>query len=262
MRTLRPDPREPLTWSGRRDSNPRPPPWQGDTGRPDSSGPVRFRSSQQVRAMMVDWAEWVGTGQDERSVTQSVTRRGSSDACHKGNEFAPVPADRRPDRRVARGVAPRSHRLIGVEVNATWAIGISLAALAFSVYSWVRGFSITRRLAAIEVDRRGEELAAKASASVSARIRKDPVPGSDIHLHAKLVIHNAGPARAEGTMLEFVNPEDAILPDSYLEKWFPWSLDAGEDHEITATSATTRRQSSRRGSCGPTISATTRRWRI
>src|SRR2546427_6887905 len=24
-----PDPREPLTWSGRRDSNPRPPPWQG-----------------------------------------------------------------------------------------------------------------------------------------------------------------------------------------------------------------------------------------
>jgi hypothetical protein len=152
----------------------------------------------------------------------------------KGYEFAPVPADRRPDRRVAQGVAPRSHRLIGVEVNATWAIGISLAALTFSVYCWIRGFSITRRLATIEFERRGEELAANASASVSARIRKDPVPGSDIHLHAKLVIHNAGPARAEGIMLEPVNPEDAILPDSYLEKWFPWSLDASEDHEITA----------------------------
>jgi hypothetical protein len=117
----------------------------------------------------------------------------------------------------------------------TWiAIGISLAALAFSVYSWIRGFSITRRLAAIEVDRRGEELAAKASAAVSARIRKDPIPGSNIALHPKLVIHNAGPARAEGIMLEFVNPEDAILPDNYLEEWFPWNLDADEELVVTA----------------------------
>jgi hypothetical protein len=118
---------------------------------------------------------------------------------------------------------------------ADWiAIAISVAALGFSIYTWVKGFSVTQRLAAIEEDRRGEEVAAKARAVVSARIRKDPVPGSNVHMHNKLVIHNAGPARAYEILLEFVNPEDAILSAQDLEKWFPWSLDAGDDLVLTA----------------------------
>jgi hypothetical protein len=69
------------------------------------------------------------------------------------------------------------------------AILVSLVALAFSIYAWIRGFGITKRLAAIEEARRDEELTSRQSASVTVRLRKDP---SSTAIERKLLLVNEG----------------------------------------------------------------------
>jgi hypothetical protein len=56
-----------------RDSNPRPPPWQGDTPHPAVSRSVPRRPSALVSTSQQEGSGRLGTGQDGPTVTQSVT---------------------------------------------------------------------------------------------------------------------------------------------------------------------------------------------
>jgi hypothetical protein len=64
----------PLTWSGRRDSNPRPSPWQGNSGRPVSPCRVPGRPSALLWASVPDTAGRNGITLDGATVARTVAR--------------------------------------------------------------------------------------------------------------------------------------------------------------------------------------------
>jgi hypothetical protein len=99
---------------------------------------------------------------------------------------------------------------------------ISAAAFGFAVYTWRRQSEVQGRLAGIEEDRRGEELASRAKANVLPSFEQRP-PSSGQRPREVLVLRNPGQALASEVMVEFpVLQEGRSSP--LLDNPFPVSI--------------------------------------
>ena len=85
-----------------------------------------------------------------------------------------------------------------------WALFVAVLALAFTAYSFFRQHWLQQRLAAIEQDRRREEVASSLEAEVGARFESYPSGTTPAHENYQLVLSNAGQARAEDVTVELV----------------------------------------------------------
>ena len=113
------------------------------------------------------------------------------------------------------------------DVVSVVSVAISAAALGFAVYTWRRQSEVQGRLAAIEEDRRAEELASRAKADVVPSFERRPSRGQ--RPRAVLVLWNRGQAVASEVMVEFpVLQEGRSSP--LLDNPFPVSI--GRDQTI------------------------------
>jgi hypothetical protein len=116
---------------------------------------------------------------------------------------------------------------------------VAVVALAFTAYSFFRQHGLQQRLAAIEEDRRREEVASSLQAEVGARFESYLSDTSPAHENYQLVLSNAGQARAEEVTVELVGPIEGNAPDlvmrgtrsrsrwiparnTRLPMWWPW----------------------------------------
>jgi hypothetical protein len=114
-----------------------------------------------------------------------------------------------------------------------WALFVAVLALAFTAYLFLRHYGLQQRLAAIEEDRRREEVASSLQADVGARF--ETYLSSTTPADYQLVLSNAGRARAEGVTVELVGPIEGNAPDLVMRGHsFPIALDPGQEYTIAA----------------------------
>lgn len=113
------------------------------------------------------------------------------------------------------------------------AILVSLLALGFAIYSFVRQFGLQRRVTSIEVARREEEVAARLVADLTAAVKREA--RSDIGSDWWLVLTNRGPAVAKNVDVDITAKENEppeLLKDQHS---FPLTMDAGQDYPLYMT---------------------------
>ena len=116
-----------------------------------------------------------------------------------------------------------------------WALFVAVLALGFTAYSFFRQHGLQQRLAAIEEDRRREEVASSLQAEVGARFESYLSGTTPAHENYRLVLSNAGEARAEGVTVELVDPIEGNAPDLMMKGHsFPIALDPGQEYTIGA----------------------------
>jgi hypothetical protein len=122
----------------------------------------------------------------------------------------------------------------GKEVD-RWALFVAVLALAFTAYSFFRQYGLQQRLAAIEEDRRREEVASRSQADVGARFESYLSSTTPAHRNYQLVLSNAGQARADEVTVELVGPIEGNAPDLMKSGHsFPIALDPGQEYAIAA----------------------------
>jgi hypothetical protein len=120
-----------------------------------------------------------------------------------------------------------------------WALFVAVLALAFTAYSFFRQHGIQQRLAAIEENRRREEVASSLQAEVGARFESHLSGTTPAHENYQLVLSNAGQARAENLTVELVGPIEGNAPDLIKGGHsFPIALDPGQEYTIAAVAVT------------------------
>jgi hypothetical protein len=120
-----------------------------------------------------------------------------------------------------------------------WALLVAVLALAFTAYSFFRQHGLQQRLAAIEEDRRPEEVASGLEAEVGARFETSLSAPTPAHENHQLVLSNAGQARAEEVTVELVGPIEGNAPDLVMRgESFPIALDPGQEYTIADVVAT------------------------
>ena len=141
-----------------------------------------------------------------------------------------------------------------------WALFVAVLALAFTAYSFFRQHGLQQRLAAIEEDRRREEVASSLQAEVGARFESYLSGTTPAHENYQLVLSNAGQARAEEVTVELVGPIEGNAPDLMKSGHsFPIALDPGQEYAIAAAVVMERRPRSTYCSGGRTGPALARR---
>ena len=116
-----------------------------------------------------------------------------------------------------------------------WALFVAVLALAVTAYSFFRQHGLEQRLAAIEEDRRREEVAPRSQADVGARFESYLSSTTPAHRNYQLVLSNAGQARAEEVTVELVGPIEGNAPDLMKSKHsFPIALDPGQEYAVAA----------------------------
>jgi len=116
-----------------------------------------------------------------------------------------------------------------------WALFVAVLALAFTAYSFFRQYGLQQRLAAIEEDRRREDVASSLQAEVGARFESYLSGTTPDHENYQLVLSNAGSARAEEVTVELVGPIEGNAPDLMMKGHsFPIALDPGQEYTIAA----------------------------
>ena len=114
-----------------------------------------------------------------------------------------------------------------------WALFVAVLALAFTAYSFFQQHGLQQRLAAIEADRRREEVASSLQAEVGATFESYFSGTSLAHENYQLVLSNAGQARAEEVTVELVGPIEGNAPDLMMKGHsFPIALDPGQEYTI------------------------------
>jgi hypothetical protein len=93
-----------------------------------------------------------------------------------------------------------------------WALFVAVLALAFTAYSFFRQRGLQQRLAAIDEDRRREEVASSLEAEVRARFESHVSGNTPAQENYQLVLSNAGQARAEDVTVELVGPIEGNAP--------------------------------------------------
>ena len=115
------------------------------------------------------------------------------------------------------------------------ALIVAALALGFAAYSFFRQHGLQQRLAAIEEDRRREEVASRSQADVGARFESYLSSTTPAHRNYQLVLSNAGQARAEGVTVGLVGPIEGNAPDLMMKGHsFPIALDPGQEYAIGA----------------------------
>jgi hypothetical protein len=114
-----------------------------------------------------------------------------------------------------------------------WALLVAFLALAFSVFSFIRQFSLQRRVTEIEEARRQEE--------VQARLAADVVAAFETFISSRgtkgyqFILGNRGPAIAEDVSFEFVRTGGGETPGLVMEgHHFPIRLDPGQQYAVHA----------------------------
>jgi hypothetical protein len=105
---------------------------------------------------------------------------------------------------------------------------ISAAAFGFAVYTWRRQSKVQGRLAAIEEDRRTEELSSRTKADVVASFERRPSSGQSPR--QILVLWNRGQAVASQVVIEFPTMQGDRSP--LLDNPFPVSIGPGLKIEL------------------------------
>ena len=114
-----------------------------------------------------------------------------------------------------------------------WALFVAVLALAFTAYSFFQQHGLQQRLAAIEADRRREEVASSLQAEVGARFESYLLDTTPAHENYQLVLSNTGQARAEEVTIELVGPIEGNAPDLVMRGHsFPIALDPGQEYTI------------------------------
>jgi hypothetical protein len=114
-----------------------------------------------------------------------------------------------------------------------WALFVAVLALGFTAYSFLRQHGLQQRLAAIEEDRRREEVASSLQADVGARFESYLSSTTPANENYQLVLSNAGQARAESVTVELVGPIEGNAPDLVMRGHsFPIALDPGQEYTI------------------------------
>jgi hypothetical protein len=116
-----------------------------------------------------------------------------------------------------------------------WALFVAVLALGFTAYSFFRQHGLQQRLAAIEEDRKREEVASRSQADVGARLESYLSSTTPANENYQLVLSNAGQARAESVTVELVGPIEGNAPDLVMRGHsFPIALDLGQEYTIGA----------------------------
>jgi hypothetical protein len=116
-----------------------------------------------------------------------------------------------------------------------WALFVAVLALGFTAYSFFRQHRLQQRLAAIEEDRRREEVASSLQADIGARFESYLSGTTPAHKNYQLVLSNAGQATAEEVTVELVGPIEGNAPDLMKSGHsFPIALDPGQEYAIAA----------------------------
>jgi hypothetical protein len=125
--------------------------------------------------------------------------------------------------------------------QANISIFIAVAALGVAVYTALRNASLQKdqvrlqeRVTDIEEARRGDEIAARLVAEVTAKFESYiSKAGSQAY---KFVLLNQGPARAENVTFEVLKPAVGVPPSIRMEGHnFPVSLDRNHEYEMACT---------------------------
>jgi hypothetical protein len=119
------------------------------------------------------------------------------------------------------------------DLVATLSLIVSGLALVVSGIFGFRQYRLDRKVAAIEEERRAEEVTSRLTADVTAEFESRPRRGTAIAEEHSLVLINRGPARAIDVDIEY--PDDERLPRLMTEGMgFPIALDPGQRFRILA----------------------------
>ena len=114
-----------------------------------------------------------------------------------------------------------------------WALFVAVLALGFTAFSFFRQYGLQQRLAAIEEDRRREDLASRSQADVRARFESYLSGTTPAPTNYQLVLSNAGQARAEELTVELVGSIEGNALDLMKSGHsFPIALDPGQEYTI------------------------------
>jgi hypothetical protein len=123
-----------------------------------------------------------------------------------------------------------------VSVTNVLSLGLSVLALGFAAYSFLRQFKLQRRLTEIEEGRRQDEVTRRLEADVTASFEQYTT--SQGRNGYRFVLVNQGLARATEVLFEIREPSRGNAPRLLSEgHHFPLALDPGQRYTIVASVA-------------------------